>query len=129
MVPHPSVLTEWADDMKQRPDYSYIEIVHYLVLSEGVDGRELRSYKSTEAYNYLHSNTIGKVLLRKHSKFIFLKAAVAPSHSGQSYNCKASGNRKPPAEVVICHGSPIGFRGNGWIGEEIVPLKYLGCPP
>ena len=55
--------------------------VNFLIFSEGVDGGELRSYKSTEAYNYLHSNKIGKVLLKKHSKFIFLKAAVAPSQS------------------------------------------------
>ena len=38
---------------------------NYLIFSEGVDGGELRSYKSTEAYNYLHSNKIGKVLLKK----------------------------------------------------------------
>ena len=79
--PHSSVLTEWADDVKQWPDVSYIDIVNYLTFSEGVEGRELRSYKSTEAYNYLHINKIGKVLLKKHSKFIFLKAAVEPSHS------------------------------------------------
>ena len=36
---------------------------------------------ATEAYNYLHSNKIGKVLLKKHSEFIFLNAAVEPSQS------------------------------------------------
>ena len=76
-MPHPSVLTEWADNMKQWPDVSYIDIVNYLLFSEGVDGGELAV---TKAHNYLHSNKIGKVLL-KHSKFIFLKAAVVPSHS------------------------------------------------
>ena len=80
-MPHPSVLTEWADDIKQWPDVSYINIVNYVIFSEGVDGGELHSYKSTEAYNYLHINKIGKVLLKKNSKFIFLEAAVAPSHS------------------------------------------------
>ena len=39
------------------------------------------NFAVTKAYNYLHSNKIGKVLLKKHSKFIFLKAAVAPSQS------------------------------------------------
>ena len=34
-VLHLSVLTEWADDMKQWPDVSYIDIVNYLVFSEG----------------------------------------------------------------------------------------------
>ena len=38
-------------------------------------------FKRTEAYNYLHSDRIGKVLLKKHSEFIFLKAAVEFSHS------------------------------------------------
>ncbi len=80
-VPHPSLLTEWVDDMKQWPDVSYIDIVNYFVFSEGVDGEELRNYKSTEAYNYLHSNKIGTVLFKKHCDFIFLKAAVEPSQS------------------------------------------------
>ena len=80
-VPQLSVLTKWADDIKQWPDVSYINIVNYLIFSEGVDGRELCSYKITKAYNYLHSNKIGKGLLKKHSEFIFLKAAVAPSQS------------------------------------------------
>ena len=80
-VPHPSVLMEWADDMKQWLDVSYINIVNYQIFSESANGRELYSYKSTEAYNHLYSNKIGKVLLKKHSKFIFLKAAVAPSQS------------------------------------------------
>ena len=80
-MPHPSVLTEWADDLKQWPHVSYIDIVNYLIFSKGDDGGKLRSCKSTEAYNYLHITKIGKVLLKKHSKFIFLKAAVAPSQS------------------------------------------------
>ncbi len=80
-VPHLLLLTEWVDDMKQWLDVSYIYIVNYLVFSEGVDGKVLRNYKSTEAYNYLHSNKIGKVLLKKHGDFIFLKAAVEPSQS------------------------------------------------
>ena len=67
--------------MKQWPHISYINIVNYLIFSECFGCRELCSYKSTEAYNYLHSNTIGKVLLKKHSELIFLEAAVAPSHS------------------------------------------------
>ena len=47
-MPHLSVLTEWADDMKQWPNFSYIDIVNYLIFSEGVDGEELRSYKSIQ---------------------------------------------------------------------------------
>ena len=81
-MPHLSVLTEWVDDMKQWPNISFFDI-NYLVFSEGVASKELHNYKSTEAYNYLHSNKIWKVLLKKHIGFIFLKAAVklVPSHS------------------------------------------------
>ncbi len=60
-VPHPMKLTSatsWIDDMKQWPAVTYIDIINYLVLSEGVDGEELRNYKSTKAYSYLHSNKI-----------------------------------------------------------------------
>lgn len=32
-VPHPSLLTEWVDDMKLWPDVSYIDIINYLVFS------------------------------------------------------------------------------------------------
>ena len=80
-VPHPSTFTEWVDDMKLWPDVSYVDILNYFVLSEGVDGETLRNYKSTEAYNYLHSNKIGKVLCREYEEFIFLKAEVEHSQS------------------------------------------------
>ena len=53
-MPHPSVLMERIDDLKQWPNVCYIDIVNYRVFSEGVDSEELRSYKSTDAYNYLH---------------------------------------------------------------------------
>ncbi|XP_048091752.1 uncharacterized protein LOC125289110 [Alosa alosa] len=67
--------------MKLWPDVSYVDIINYFVLSEGVDGETLRNYKSTEAYNYLHSNKIGKILCTKYNEFIFLKAEVEPSQS------------------------------------------------
>ncbi len=38
--------TSWIDDMKQWPAVTYIDIINYLVLSEGVDGEELRNYKA-----------------------------------------------------------------------------------
>lgn len=60
-VPHPTKLTSatsWIDDMKQWPAVTYVDIFNYLVLSEGADSKELRNYKSTEAYNYPLSNNI-----------------------------------------------------------------------
>ncbi len=83
-VPHPMKLTSatsWIDDMKQWPAVTYIDIINYLVLSEGVDGEELRNYKSTKAYSYLHSNKIGRILFHKHQQFTLLKAEVEPSQS------------------------------------------------
>ena len=41
----------------------------------------MENHAVTKAQKQLYSNKIGKVLLKKHSKFIFLKAAVAPSQS------------------------------------------------
>ena len=43
-VPHPSVLTEWVDDMKQWSDVGYIDIVDYL--SKGAHGKELCNHKA-----------------------------------------------------------------------------------
>jgi len=83
-VPHPTKLTSatsWIDDMSQWPAVTYVDIINYLVLSEGVDGEELRNYKSTKAYNYLHSNKIGRILSHNHQQFTFLKAEVEPSQT------------------------------------------------
>ncbi len=88
-VPHPMKLTSptsWIDDMKQWPEVTYIDIINYLVLSEGVDGEELRNYKSTKAYSYLHSNKIGRILFHKHQQFTLLKAEVEPSQSINKLN-------------------------------------------
>lgn len=41
---------------------SYTDIMNYFVFSEGVDDEALRNYKSTEAYNYLHSKKTDHVL-------------------------------------------------------------------
>ena len=70
-VPHPSTFTEWVANMKLWPDVSYVDILNYFVLSEGVDGETLRNYKSTEASNYLHSNGRSEKLCVENTKTLF----------------------------------------------------------
>ncbi len=48
-VPHPMKLTSatcWIDDMKQWPAVTYNDIINYLDVSEGVDGRSLEIIKA-----------------------------------------------------------------------------------
>lgn len=66
-------------NLKLRPEVCYIDIINYVVFSEGVDGEEIWNYKSTEAYNYLHSNKTNQVLYRKQGDYIVLKADAEPS--------------------------------------------------
>ena len=60
-VPNPSKLTGWVDEMKLWPGVSHIDIINYFVFSEGGDREEMRNYKSTEAFNYFHSNKVGRI--------------------------------------------------------------------
>ena len=67
--------------MKKWPEVTYGDIFNYFVLSEEVDGAAMKNYKSTEAYQYLHSGKVGRVLLHREGDFVFLKANVHPSQS------------------------------------------------
>ena len=87
---HPNVTAAgWLDDMKQWPELQEKDLINYFILSEGVDGNEIQNWKSTEAYNYLHSGKIGIVLCRKEGDFTFLKAEVEPSQSVNKAKHKA----------------------------------------
>jgi hypothetical protein len=81
IVPNPSKLTGWVDEMKLWPGVSHIDIINYFVFSEGGDREEMRNYKSTEAFNYFHSNKVGRIFLCKHEDYVFLKAEVDRSQS------------------------------------------------
>lgn len=81
ILPHPSSPLMWVDDMKKWPEVTYGDIFNYFVLSQGVDGASMKNYKSTEAYQYLHSGKVGRVLLHSEGDFVFLKANVHPSQS------------------------------------------------
>lgn len=82
--PHPSIMSPWVDDMRKWPEMSYGDIFNYFVLSLGVDGAAMKNYKSTEAYQYLHSGKVGRVLLHTEGEFVFLKADVNPSQTSSA---------------------------------------------
>ncbi|KAL7407969.1 hypothetical protein ABVT39_016384 [Epinephelus coioides] len=67
--------------MKNWPEIRYEDIFNYFVLSLGVDGSTMRNYKSTEAYQYIHSGKVGQVLLYNFDDLVFMKADVLPSQS------------------------------------------------
>lgn len=83
-LPHPRDVSEWGDDMKQWPQITYGDIFNYFVLSLGVDGSAMRNFKSTEAYQYLHSGKVGRVLVHLEEEYVFLKASVSPSQASTS---------------------------------------------
>lgn len=61
-------------------DVSYIDIVNYFLFSKGVDGKELRNHKGTNAYNYVYNNKEHRnALSNKHGNF--LKPDVEPSQT------------------------------------------------
>jgi len=54
----------------------------YFIDSVGTDGEAMKNLKSSEAYQYLHSNKVGRVLLKEvgHDR-MYLKADIEPSQS------------------------------------------------
>lgn len=76
-----TITSGWVNDMKMSPGIEYGDVFYYFVLSQGVDGLAMRNYKATEAYQYLHSFKVGRVLLRTEGEFIYLKADVNPSQA------------------------------------------------
>ncbi|CAL8405549.1 unnamed protein product [Arctogadus glacialis] len=53
---------------------------YYLVLSVGVDGSAMNTFKSTEAYQCLHSGKVGRVLHSKNEKeeYLFFESCSQP---------------------------------------------------
>lgn len=81
-IPLPTQIEEWEDDMKKWPKITYSGIFSYFLNSLASDGEAMNNLKSSEAYQYLHSNKVGRVVLKEmgHS-LIYLKAHVEPSQS------------------------------------------------
>lgn len=62
-LPTPTNISTWSDDMKLWPPVDYRDIVNYLVLSQGVDGEEMRNFKSMESYQYFHAQKVSKFVV------------------------------------------------------------------
>lgn len=81
-VPLPSAVDGWEDDVKKWPRITYGSIFSYFVASVACDGTAMSNLKSSEAYQYLHSDKVGRVLFKDvGNDLVYLKADVEPSQS------------------------------------------------
>ena len=78
-IPHPSTVQTWEDDMTKWPNVSCANLLLYLTDSTAVDGNRAEALKSVLAYQYLHSEKVGRVLIHKQNSFVYLKGSVEPS--------------------------------------------------
>jgi len=61
---------------------SYHSISSYFVDSVACDGKPMSNLKSSEEYQYLHSDKVGRVLFKDiRSDLVYLKANTEPSQS------------------------------------------------
>ena len=72
--------------MKKWPKITYSRIFSYFLNSAALDGEAMNNLKSSEAYQYLQSNKVGRVLLKEIAglNLIYLKADIEPSQSPPS---------------------------------------------
>lgn len=90
VVPLPSTVDGWGDDMKKWPRITYGSNFSYFVDSVACDGNTMSNLKSSEAYQYLHSDKIGRVLCKDVGNYlIYLKADIEPSQSPHVSHHKA----------------------------------------
>ncbi len=80
-IPHPSKVTSWADNMSIWPSITTSKIFSYFIDSMAVDGNAINNLKSSEAFQYLHSDKVGCALVHDMDSLIYLKADVQPSQS------------------------------------------------
>nr|XP_055075234.1 uncharacterized protein LOC129454684 [Misgurnus anguillicaudatus] len=78
-LPHPNSVQNWEDNMTTWPNITYSKICSYYLQSMAIDGKAMDNLKSSEAYQYLHSNKVGCVMSYRHGSFVYLKANVEPS--------------------------------------------------
>ena len=79
----PTAIDDWEDDMTKWPRITYSSIFKYFVESMACDGQAMENLKTSEAYQYLHSDKVGTVLVRQIEEhdLVYLKADVEPSQS------------------------------------------------
>ncbi|XP_063073553.1 uncharacterized protein LOC134464036 [Engraulis encrasicolus] len=78
-IPHPDYVQNWEDSMTTWPNVTYGNICAYFVDSLATDGKAMDNLKASEAYQYLHSQKVGRIMSYKHERFVYLKADVEPS--------------------------------------------------
>ena len=72
----------WEDDLKKWPQITYTSIFSYFINSVATDGEAMNNLKSSESYQYLHSNKVGRVLIKEVGhNLVYLKADIEPSQS------------------------------------------------
>ncbi len=82
IVPFPSAVDGWEDDIKKWPRITYGNIFSYFVDSVACDGKAMSNLKSSEAYQYLYSDKVGRVLFKDvGNDLVYLKADIEPSQS------------------------------------------------
>lgn len=89
-IPLPSAVTGWEDEVKKWPRITYSSIFSYVVESVSCDGKAMMNLKSSEAYQYLHSEKVGRVWLKEITEdLVYLKAEIEPSQSLKTTHHKA----------------------------------------
>lgn len=80
--PHPERITTWEDDEKKWSEIRSENIVCYLLDTKACDLREVKAYKSLDAYNYALSGWVKQLLIHKtDGDLVLLKACVQGSQS------------------------------------------------
>ena len=86
----PSAVTAWEDEVKKWPRITYSSIFSYFNESVSCDGKAMMNLKSSEAYQYLHSEKVGRVWLKEVTEdLVYLKADIEPSQSLNNTHLKA----------------------------------------
>lgn len=81
-LPLPSTITGWEDEVKKWPRVTYSSIFSYFVEPLSCDGKAMMNLKSSEAYQYLHCEKVGRVWIKEVAEdLVFLKAEIEPSQS------------------------------------------------
>lgn len=60
----PTAIEGWEDDLKKWPQITYTIIFSYFIDLVSSDSEAMNNLRSSEAYQYLHSNKVGRVLLK-----------------------------------------------------------------
>ena len=66
-LPHPNCVQNWEDNMQTWPSVTYSKICSYIMDSMAIDSKAMDNLKASEAYQYLHSSKVNRVMSYKHN--------------------------------------------------------------